>query len=101
MDSRTRFNRRHLLAGTAGLAGLTATRGALASSGAPALLRYGRSQAAVSGEIEFAYYNWGPDSIQYFKDMASAFEAAHPGTKINLTLPPYDQYDTKLKVLLA
>lgn len=57
--------------------------------------------AQVSGEIEFAYYNWGPSSIEYFKRMAAAFEQSHPGTKIQLTLPPTDQYATKLKVLLA
>ena len=56
---------------------------------------------AVSGEIEFAYYNWGPSSIQYFKDMAAAFEQAHPGTKLQLTLPPTEEYTTKLKILLA
>jgi multiple sugar transport system substrate-binding protein len=94
-----KFNRRHLLAGTAGLAGLAATNRALA---APSSRRAPfRINAQATGEIEFAYYNWGPESIQYFKDMAAAFEASHPDTKINLTLPPFDQYDQKIQVLLA
>jgi multiple sugar transport system substrate-binding protein len=94
-----KVNRRHLLAGTAGLAGLAATGRTLAAPSSPRGPI--RLSAQASGEIEFAYYNWGPDSIQYFKDMAAAFEASHPGTKINLTLPPFDQYDQKLNVLLA
>lgn len=93
------FNRRRLLAGTAGLAGLAATNRALAG---PASRRAPfRVSAQATGEIEFAYYNWGPESIQYFKDMAAAFEASHPDTKINLTLPPFEQYDQKINVLLA
>ena len=55
----------------------------------------------VSGEIEFGYYNWGPASIQYFKDMAAEFEKQHPGTTIKLTLPPDAEYTTKLQILLA
>jgi multiple sugar transport system substrate-binding protein len=101
-----KLNRRRLMQGSAGLLGLAAASGSrsagLAAPPAP-WRRVGRPQAIaqVSGEIEFAYYNWGPESIQYFKDMAAAFEASHPDTKINLTLPPQDQYDTKLQVLLA
>lgn len=100
MTSFTRtFNRRQLVAGTAGLAALAGTGRAFAgplARRAPISMR-----AQASGEIEFSYYNWGPESIQYFKDMAAAFEASHPDTKINLTLPPFDQYDQKLQVLLA
>src|SRR5688572_6213080 len=101
-----KLNRRRLIQSGAGLLGLAAAIGprsaGLAASSAPRR-HGGRSQAKaqVSGEIEFAYYNWGPESIEYFKDMAAAFEASHPDTKINLTLPPFDQYDTKLQVLLA
>jgi multiple sugar transport system substrate-binding protein len=57
--------------------------------------------AKVTGQVELAYYNWGPSSIQYFKGMAGAFEKAHPGTEIKLTLPPFEQYETKLKILLS
>ncbi|MEA2586531.1 MAG: multiple sugar transport system substrate-binding protein [Thermomicrobiales bacterium] len=98
-DTTRRFNRRHLLAGTAGLAALAAGNRSLAAPSSRSSPFYLHAQA--SGEIEFAYYNWGPESIQYFKDMAAAFEASHSGTKINLTLPPFDQYDQKLQVLLA
>jgi len=93
------FNRRRLLAGTAGLAGLAATNRALAAPTGRWAPYHVSAQA--TGEIEFAYYNWGPESIQYFKDMAAAFEASHPGAKIKLTLPPFDQYDQKIQVLLA
>ena len=55
----------------------------------------------AAGEIEFGYYNWGPASLQYFKDMAAAFEESHPGTTIQLTLPPDAEYTTKLQILLA
>lgn len=97
-----RINRRNLIGtvgGAAGLAALGAVRPAMAG---PATRR-GRVQvnAQASGEIEFAYFNWGPESIDYFKSMAAAFESSHAGTKINLTLPPFDQYDQKLNVLLA
>jgi multiple sugar transport system substrate-binding protein len=100
------LNRRRFISGSAGLVALAAgnrARAAGLSVGQSRPGHGGRFQAntQVSGEIEFAYYNWGPDSIQYFKDMAAAFEASHPDAKIKLTLPPFDQYDTKLKVLLA
>jgi len=68
---------------------------------APSVSAPDAPDAAVSGEIEFAYYEFGPASIQYFKDMAAAFETAHPGAKIRLTLPPSSEYDTKLQILLA
>jgi multiple sugar transport system substrate-binding protein len=71
-----------------------ATQAETAATSAPA-------QKQVRGEIEFGYYNWGPASIQYFKDMAAAFEQQHPGTTIKLTLPPDAEYTTKLQILLA
>ncbi|ACZ43413.1 extracellular solute-binding protein family 1 [Thermobaculum terrenum ATCC BAA-798] len=75
----------------------TAVPTAAASAAPTAPVSGGR----VTGEIEFSYYNWGPASIQYFKEMAAAFMKEYPGTRIRLTLPPGDQYTTKLKILLA
>src|SRR5262245_2668239 len=99
-SSQQRLSRRRFLQRTAVGASAAAALGltrplALSHAGAAAV------NADVSGEIEFSYYNWSPQSIQYFKDMAAAFEKSHPGTKINLTLPPMDQYTDKLKILLA
>ena len=89
-----RFNRRRLMQGSAGLLGIAAAGGGRGIGRALA-------QAEVSGEIEFSYYNWGPESIDFFKQMATAFEASHSGTKITLSLPPFEQYDQTLSVLLA
>lgn len=109
------LTRRAFLVATAGsllaLAGLARpaasqtpepTRLSLLPTGTPAAAPVPEAtRAPVQGEIEFAYYNWGPDSIQFFKDLAAAFEQEYPNTKIQLTLPPVDQYSTKLKILLA
>src|SRR5688572_9979044 len=89
-----RINRRRMMQGSAGLLGIAAAGGGRGIGRVHA-------QAEVSGEIEFAYYNWGPESIDFFKQMAAAFEASHPDTKINLSLPPFEQYDQTLSVLLA
>lgn len=69
--------------------------------GAPANTPAAGVSTGPSGEIEFGYYNWGPASIQYFKDMAAGFQKQFPGTKVKLTLPPGEEYTTKLQVLLA
>jgi multiple sugar transport system substrate-binding protein len=95
-----RISRRQFVKGVAVGAALALTGGCAATPGASPVAET-PLPAKVSGEIEFAYYNWGPASIQYFKDMAAAFEQSHPGTRIRLTLPPEAEYLTKLQILLA
>ena len=100
-----RLNRRRFVTGAASMVGLAAAGaprlGRMATAAAPAGARRMVVDAQATGEIEFSYYNWGPESIEFFKNMAAAFEQAHPGTTIKLSLPPVEQYTTKLKVLLA
>ena len=98
MPKQSRLSRRQFLKSTAfGVAALALA--ACVQPGAPA--SSAGSPGAAGGEIEYGYYNWGPASIQYFKDMAAAFEKSHPDVKIRLTLPPDAEYTTKLQILLA
>lgn len=98
MPKQSMVSRRQFLQRTSfGVAALALA--ACVQPGAPA--SSAGAPGAAAGEIEFGYYNWGPASIQYFKDMAAAFEKSHPDVKIRLTLPPDAEYTTKLQILLA
>jgi ABC-type glycerol-3-phosphate transport system substrate-binding protein len=82
------FDRRRLLAGT----------GALAALGALGLdVRPGRAQDAVSVTI------WGnhPEWKDPMEQILAAFEAAHPGVTVELTMVPGPDYPTKLQTAKA
>ncbi len=56
----------------------------------------------VSGEIDFLIWQNSPamDEIVLNK-LPRLFEQTHPGTKINTTVLPYDQYGQKLALLMS
>ncbi len=56
---------------------------------------------ALSGEISVLLWNITPEMDKVVQDQAAEFERTHPGTKINVTLVPADQFGTKLSLLLS
>lgn len=57
--------------------------------------------ADLSGEITAMSWNVSPENDKVLQDQVAAFEQSHPGTKISLTLLPYDQYNQKLALLFS
>jgi len=58
------------------------------------------AEAALSGEISFLIWQQSPGMDKAIgEDLPRKFEAAHPGTKVNVTILPFDQYNTKLALL--
>ncbi len=55
----------------------------------------------LSGEISVLGWNISPDNDKVLQDQAAEFEKTHPGTKINITFMPYDQYEQKLALLIS
>jgi multiple sugar transport system substrate-binding protein len=57
---------------------------------------------ALAGEISFLIWQNSPGMDKLVgEDLPRMFEQTHPGTKINATVLPYDQYNTKLALLVA
>ena len=57
---------------------------------------------ALSGEISFLIWQSSPGMDKLVgEDLPRMFEAKYPGTKINATVLPYDQYNTKLALLVS
>jgi multiple sugar transport system substrate-binding protein len=57
--------------------------------------------AQVAGEITHMQWNASPPTDQAIENAARAFEASHPGTKINMTLIPFDEYQQKVALQMS
>ncbi len=75
---------------------------AVAPSGGAAGQAAGASQpAGGSQEISILAWNITPELDKVLQDQAAKFEELHPGTSINITLVPFDQFNTKLSLMVA
>lgn len=56
----------------------------------------------LSGEISFLIWQASPGMDKLVgEDLPRKFESLHPGTKVNATVLPFDQYNTKLALLVS
>lgn len=54
-----------------------------------------------SGEISVLAWNISPEIDKVLQDQAATFAESHPGSTVNVTLVPYDQFNTKLSLMIA
>lgn len=57
--------------------------------------------AAAGGEINLLAWNISPELDKALQDQTTKFAETHPGSKVNVTLVPYDQFNTKLTLMLT
>jgi multiple sugar transport system substrate-binding protein len=57
--------------------------------------------AQLSGEITHMQWNASPPTDQAIEAAARAFETSHPGTTINMTLIPFDEYQQKVALQIG
>lgn len=55
----------------------------------------------VTGEINVLAWNISPELDKALQDQAAKFAETHPGSTINVTLVPYEQFNTKLTLMLT
>ncbi|MFN8444863.1 MAG: sugar ABC transporter substrate-binding protein [Caldilineaceae bacterium] len=67
----------------------------VAPSAAPA------GEGATGGEISLLAWTISPEMDKALQDQAAKFSETHPGSKVNVTLVPYDQFNTKLTLMLS
>ncbi len=84
---------------TAPTAGPAATGGTQATVAAPTTAPV--TEKKLSGEITVLVWNITPEMDKVLQDQAAEFEKTHPGTKVNVTLVPFDQFNTKLTLLMS
>ncbi len=56
---------------------------------------------ATGGEINLLAWNISPELDKALQDQTAKFAETHPGSKVNVTLVPYDQFNTKLTLMLT
>jgi multiple sugar transport system substrate-binding protein len=62
----------------------------------------GQAAGALSGEVSFLIWQNSPGMDKLVgEDLPRKFESLHPGTKVNATVLPWDQYNTKLALLVS
>lgn len=57
--------------------------------------------AAAGGEISLLAWNISPELDKALQDQAAKFAETHPGSTVNVTLVPFDQFNTKLTLMLT
>jgi len=60
-----------------------------------------KGSEAVGGEINLLAWNISPELDKALQDQAAKFGETHPGSKVNVTLVPYDEFNTKLTLMLS
>lgn len=61
----------------------------------------GGSNSGATGTINFMTWTTGASVDAATKQVAKLYEQTHPGTKVNVTILPYDQYGQKLQLAIA
>ena len=61
----------------------------------------GDQAAGGNREISILSWNITPELDKVLEDQATKFEELNPGTSVNVTLVPFDQFNTKLSLMVA
>ncbi len=57
--------------------------------------------AAISGEIGLLAWTISPEMDKALQDQAAKFSETHPGSTVNVTLVPFEEFNTKLTLMIS